>query len=148
MIEPKKKPDPYGIEQSERKPAAQSEPPAAAAKTARISVSVQNSVQIIAFEQSSVLDAFEIEKLGDAIYHQIKPLETPKVVIDLSHVDHLSSAALGMLIALRKVVVEKKGGGLAIANVSKDLRSIFKMTRLDRLATMCESTEKAVQSVL
>ena len=103
---------------------------------------------IITFEQSNVLDAYEIEKLGDAIYHQIRPLEAPKVVVDLSHVEHLSSAALGMLIALRQVVVEKKGGGIAIANVNKDLRSIFKMTKLDKLATMCDSTEKAVRSLV
>jgi anti-sigma B factor antagonist len=148
MIEPKKKPDPYGVEQSKRKPTAQSEPLAAAAKTAQFSASVQDGVQIIAFEQSSVLDAYEIEKLGDAIYHEIRPLEAPKVVIDLSHVDHLSSAALGMLIALRQVVVQKKGGGMAIANVNKDLRSIFKMTRLDKLARMCDSTEQAVQSLV
>jgi anti-sigma B factor antagonist len=148
MIEPKKKKDPYGVEQSKAKPTAQSEPGAAAAKTARFSASVQNGVQIITFEQSCVLDAYEIEKLGDSIYQQIKPLEAPKVVIDLSHVDHLSSAALGMLIALRRVVVEKKGGGIAIANVNKDLRSIFKMTRLDKLAKMCASTEKAVQSLV
>jgi anti-sigma B factor antagonist len=148
MMEPKKKKDPYGVEQSGAKPTAHSEPGAAAAKTARFSCSVQNGVQIITFEQASVLDAYEIEQLGDGIYQQIKPLEAPKVVIDLSHVDHLSSAALGMLIALRRVVVEKKGGGIAIANVNKDLRSIFKMTRLDKLAKMCASTEKAVQSLV
>ena len=158
MIEPKKKPDPYGVEQSEAEPQSepgpqsepkpQSEPGAAAAKTARFSSSVQNGVQVITLEQSRVLDAFEIEKLGDGIYQQIRPLEAPKVVIDLSHVDHLSSAALGMLIALRKVVVEKKGGGIAIANVNKDLRSIFKMTRLDKLTRMCDSTEKAVRSLV
>jgi anti-sigma B factor antagonist len=148
MIEPKKKPDPYGVEQSGAKKKAESGPAGAGGETARFSAHVQDGVQVIAFEQSSVLDAFEIEQLGDAIYHQIKALEVPKVVIDLGHVDHLSSSALGMLIALRKVVVEKKGGGLAIANVNKDLRSIFKMTRLDKLAKMCDSTEMAVQSLI
>ncbi len=148
MIDPKKKPDPYGVEQSKAKPTAQSEPAVAAAKTAGFSAGVQSGVKIITFEQSNVLDAYEIEKLGDAIYHQIRPLEAPKVVVDLSHVEHLSSAALGMLIALRQVVVEKKGGGIAIANVNKDLRSIFKMTKLDKLATMCDSTEKAVRSLV
>ena len=148
MIDPKKNPDPYGVEQSKAKPTAQSEPAVAAAKTAGFSASVQDGVKIITFEQSSVLDAYEIEKLGDAIYHEIKPLEAPKVVIDLSHVEHLSSAALGMLTALKQVVVDKKGGGIAIANVNKDLHSIFKMTRLDKLVKMCDSTEKAVQSLV
>lgn len=147
MIDPKKKPDPYAVEQSAAAPSAPPDPEAPAATNAGFSCRVQDGVQIITFEQSRILDAFEIEKLGDSIYQQIKPLDAPKVVIDLSRVEHLSSAALGMLIALRKVVVEKKGGGIAIANVNKDLLSIFKMTRLDRLATMCASTEKAVKSL-
>jgi anti-sigma B factor antagonist len=148
VLEHKKEPDPYGVDRSEAEPAAQAESESGAAETGPFTASVQSGVQIITFEKASVLDAYEIEKLGDAIYHRIKPLEAPKVVIDLSHVDHLSSAALGMLIALRRVVVEKKGGGMAVANVSKDLHAIFKMTKLDKLTKMCASTEKAVQSLV
>jgi anti-sigma B factor antagonist len=148
VLKPDKTPDPYGVDRSEGDPKARAESEVAPGTSGPFAASVQSGVQIITFEKASVLDAYEIEKLGDAIYHRIKPLEAPKVVIDLSHVDHLSSAALGMLIALRKVVVEKKGGGMAIANESKNLQSIFKMTRLDKLTRMCASTEKAVQSLL
>ena len=146
MIDPKKNPDPYAVEQS--KAAGQTGEAGAAAKTAGFTASVQDGVQILTFQQSNVLDAYEIEKLGDAMYHQIRPLNAPKVVVDLGNVEHLSSAALGMIIALRKVVVEKKGGGIAIANVNKNLQSIFKMTRLDKLAPMCDSTAKAVRKLV
>lgn len=148
MIEPKKKADPYAVEQTTAAAAAKAGGPAGGAPDAAgFSERTQDGVLVITFEQSNVLDAYEIEKLGDAIYRRIKPIETPRVVVDLGNVKHLSSAALGMLIAVRQVVVEKKHGGMAIANVNKDLRSIFKVTRLDKLTPMCDSTDKAVRKL-
>ena len=142
MIDPSQKQDPYVVEGSKSDAPSTS---GAGAAGARISARIEDGIHVIRFEQSNVLDAYEIEQLGDEIYHHLKPIDAPKVVIDLGNVEHLSSAALGMLIALRKVVVEKKGGGIGIANVSEDLKSIFRMTRLDKLMKMSESTEKAMQ---
>lgn len=140
MNEPnKKKMDAYMVE-----PSAQP----AAGKTDRFTARVDNGVHVITFTQTNVLDAFEIEKLGDAIYDHIRTLDAPRVVVNLENVKHLSSAALGMLVALRKVVVEKKGGGIGMANINTDLLSIFKMTRLDRLIKIHDSTDKAVSSLV
>lgn len=146
MMKPSKNPDPYAVEgaKAPAKPGAPAKPEAAAAG-AKFSATVVDGVHVIRFEQSRILDAHEIEQLGDEVYHHLKPVDAPKVVIDMGNVEHLSSAALGMLIALRKVVVEKKGGGIGIANVSKGLESIFKMTKLDKLLKISDSTEKAMR---
>ena len=111
------------------------------------SARIENGVHVLTFEQADVLDAHEIEELGNAIYDHIKPIDMPRLVVNLEHVQHLSSAALGMLVALRKVAVDKKGGGLAMAHVGADLRSIFKMTRLDKLIPIHDNTAKAVSSL-
>jgi anti-anti-sigma factor len=134
-------PDPYGVEP------ARGEKPAtgAGAQAPAFSARIQDGVHVVRLERASVLDAYEIERLGDDIYAYIKPIDGPWLVVDLANVEHLSSAALGMLIALRRVVVEKKGGGLALANVNRSLQSIFEMTRLHKLIAMRDSTEKAVR---
>ncbi len=139
-----KKPDPYAV-QGARSDAAKGPKPSA--PTLRFSARIQDGVHVIKFEQSNVLDAHEIEQLGDDIYHHLKPVDTPRVVIDLENVEHFSSAALGMLIALRKIVVDKKSGGLGIANLRADLRPIFTMTKLDKLLTIHDSTEQAIYSM-
>ena len=139
-----KKPDPYAV-QGARSDAVNA--PTPRAPTQRFSARIQDGVHVIRFEQSNVLDAHEIEQLGDDIYHHLKPVDTPRVVIDLENVEHFSSAALGMLIALRKIVVDKKGGGLGIANLRADLRPIFTMTKLDKLLTIHDSTEQAINSM-
>ena len=146
MIEPSKTPDPYAIDSPKDAP-GDTPPAAEGGASARFSARVQDGVHVVTFEQSNVLDAYEIEQLGNDIYHYIKPVDAPKLVIDLGNVEHLSSAALGMLVALRKIVVQQKGGGLGIANVSKDLTSIFKMTNLDKLVGMYATTEKAIGSL-
>ena len=119
-----KKPDPYAV-QGARSDAAKGPKPSA--PTLRFSARIQDGVHVIKFAQSNVLDAHEIEQLGDDIYHHL--------------------AALGMLIALRKIVVDKKGGGLGFANIRSDMRQIFTMTKLDKLLTIHDSTEQAINSM-
>lgn len=140
MSNPPKKPDPYAVETKPDKPRE-------SGGKSHFSARIENGVHVLTFEQANVLDAYEIEQLGDAIYDHIKPLDAPRLVISLENVQHLSSAALGMLVALRKVAVDQKGGDVALAHVSEDLRSIFKMTRLDKLIPIHDNTAKAVNSL-
>jgi anti-sigma B factor antagonist len=171
-MERPKKADPYAVEEETPQPAAtgrphdkptdldkadQSEPtvsasradrPGAAATGARFSSQVLGGVHIIEFSRSDVLDAQYIEQLGDEIYRHLKPVEQPRVVVDLHNVRFLSSSALGMLVALRKVVVERKGGKMGIANVAPEIRQVFKMTKLHKVLNLQDTTEKAVRSVV
>ncbi len=149
-MERKAKPDPYAVERAAGTPAAAAgTPPAAAtgkAAAAMFSSKAIDGVHVIEFTTANVIDAYYIECLGDGIYHHIREIEAPKVVIDLAMVQHLSSAALGMFIALKKVV-EKKGGAIAIANVNAEIREVFKLTNLQKLIKLHDTTEKAVRSI-
>ena len=66
-------------------------------------------------------------------------------MIDLKSVRHFSSAALGMLIALNKVL-EKQSGQLRITNVSKEIFEVFLITKLHRTFTILDSTDAAMAS--
>ena len=103
------------------------------------------NVLIIGFTRADMTDANLITQVGDEIYHTVKELEKPRLVVDFARVERLSSATLGMLVALRKVV-DKMDGQLRIANVAGSLIEIFKMTRLDVTLRVCKNTEAAVES--
>ena len=109
----------------------------------KFSSHVDRGIQVIAIDRADTLDAYEVEGLGDDIYKHLENLDAPKVVIDLGHVDHLSSAALGMLIALR-AVVEKDGGVVCVANVSNDLHALLKMTKLHKVIKIYDSLKEAL----
>lgn len=111
--------------------------------TPKFSTLVERGVHVITIDEAAVLDAYEVEGLGDDIYKHLETLDAPKVVIDVGNVEHLSSAALGMLIALR-AVVEKDGGVLCVANVSSDLRSILTMTRLHKVIKIYDTLKEAI----
>jgi len=138
-----KKHDPYGLDQPVESVEA---PPARSAGSKLFSVHDDGGVHVIAFERANVLDAYEIQRLGDDIYQFIKTLDAPRVVVDLARVQHLSSSAIGMLIAI-KTVVEKRDGKVAIANVSRDIMEVFKLTKLHKLIKIHDDTGKAVSSL-
>ncbi len=100
---------------------------------------------VLKFTRTDLTDATVIAQLGDEIYHLIKGMESPKVVVDFSQVTRLASATLGMLVALRKVVT-KQNGQLRVSNIAIDLMEIFKMTRLDVTLRVCESNGAAIDS--
>ena len=143
-----KKPDPYGLDQSAKAPAATSGKPAAGSTASSLfDATVVDGVHVIMFSRSDVLDQHYIKQLGDDIYHHLKPVDSPRVVVDLGNVEFLSSSALGMLIALRKVVEDKQGGEICIANIEGDLLEVFKLMKLHKLMKIHDSRDKAVASL-
>ena len=112
----------------------------------KFSSEVDRGIHVIAIHKANTLDAYEVEAVGDQIYEFLEDLIAPKVVIDLGSVDHLSSSALGMLIALR-AVVEKDGGVLCVANISDDLQALLKMTKLHKVIQIYNSLKEAVGSM-
>lgn len=104
------------------------------------------SAVVLEFTRTDLTDGALIQNLGDEIYQIIKPISTPGVIIDLAQVQRLSSATLGMLVNLRKVI-EEMGGRMCVANVAPPLREIFKLTRLDVTLHLQESVAAAVESL-
>jgi len=61
------------------------------------------------------------------------------VVLDLARVSTIDASGLGLMLALRKQA-EANGVGLKLMNVSKFVKQVFEITRLD---TVCEVIPRA-----
>ena len=57
-------------------------------------------------------------------------LNSSAVILDLARVSTIDASGLGMMLALRKQA-EAKGVGLKLMNVSKFVKQVFEITRLD-----------------
>jgi anti-anti-sigma factor len=101
--------------------------------------------QVIEVAHADLTDAAFIHRIGDGIYQLVKDLDRPKVVIDFQKVERLSSAALGMLVALKKVL-DRQNGQLRVANVCDSVFDVFTITKLDKVLNTCKTTEEAVGS--
>ena len=62
-----------------------------------VSVTSHKDVQVVEFTNNRILDEANIADIGQSLAVLIDEAASPKRLLDFSSVDHLSSAALGML---------------------------------------------------
>lgn len=103
-------------------------------------------VRVVTLRRPELLDGAAISELTERLEAYVQKLDDARVVLELQHVEHMSSAAIGMIIAVHKKCVER-GGSLAVANARDDLKRVFKLARLSKLLPIKDDTEKAVDAI-
>jgi anti-sigma B factor antagonist len=111
----------------------------------RLRVKKHNDVTEVEFIDRNILDEANIHQIGEEIAQMIDASPTPKLLISFSNVDHLSSAALGALITVNNKIKNKKGQ-LRLANIDPQIYEVFKITKLDKLFQIHDSTDGAMKS--
>ena len=97
-----------------------------------LSVTEEKGIRIVEFTNSKILDEANIAEIGNTLNVLIDENEFPKLLLDFSTVDHLSSAALGMLINVNNRV-RQKNGQLRLANIKPQIFEVFVITKLNKL---------------
>ena len=69
-----------------------------------------------------------------------------KVVVDLEKVTYIDSSGLATLVEMLKRV-KGQGGSLGLAGMTEKVRSLFEITKLDKLFTICENQTEALNRV-
>jgi anti-sigma B factor antagonist len=110
-----------------------------------VAVTQDKHVQVIEFVHSKILDEANIAGIGDTIGSLIEESERPALLLDFSHVDHLSSAALGMLITVSQKV-RAKNGELRMCGIKPQIFEVFKITKLDKLFRIYPTRAEALGS--
>jgi anti-sigma B factor antagonist len=68
------------------------------------------------------------------------------IVINLSEVDLIDSMGLGTLVSLLKKVSGR--GEIRLCNLKENVKSLFHLTRLDKVFTLYRSEEEAIRSFI
>ena len=68
-----------------------------------------------------------------------------KIFIDLQKVNYIDSSGIGVLINTAKLIRKQKGD-IAMANASDDIKSIFKVIKLEEFIMLYNSEVEAVKS--
>ena len=106
----------------------------------RLEVSDVGDIAVIRFVDRRILDATNIEELGDELFELVEQQGRKKLLINFTDVEFLSSAALNKLIILDKKV-KTNDGKLVLSDLRPEIVEVFAITRLDQLFTI-ESSEK------
>jgi len=110
-----------------------------------VSVSQHKDVRVVEFTNNRILDEANIHAIGQSLGELIDERSNPKLLLDFGGVDHLSSAALGMLINANKRVKERNGQ-LRLANIKPQILEVFTITKLNKLFRILSTRDEALAS--
>jgi anti-sigma B factor antagonist len=110
-----------------------------------LSVTQQKDVRVVEFTNNRILDEANIAEIGNGLGALIEERNNPKLLLDFATVDHLSSAALGMLINADKKI-KQKNGQLRLANIKPQIFEVFIITKLNKLFKILPNREEALAS--
>jgi anti-sigma B factor antagonist len=110
-----------------------------------VSVTNQKDIRIVEFTNNKILDEGNIAEIGQSLGALIEERDKPRLLLDFANVDHLSSAALGMLINVNNKV-KQKDGQLRLANIKPQIFEVFVITKLNKLFKIRPTRVEAISS--
>ena len=109
----------------------------------RIDVSKIGDVTIVKFLDKKILDETNIQELGVELFGLVEQDNRKSILLNFSHVEFLSSAALGKLITLDRKVKAAKGR-LKMSNIRPEIFEVFQITKLNKVFDIRNDEAEAV----
>ncbi len=113
--------------------------------SARLNISQHKDISVVEFTENKILDEMNINDIGQALGDLIATKDRPRLMLDFANVDHLSSAALGMLINVNNRI-KQQNGQLRLSNIKPQILEVFMITKLNRLFRILPSRAEALGS--
>lgn len=110
-----------------------------------LSVVQNKDIRVIEFTSTKILDEANIADIGSTLNTVIDEMEKPKLLLDFANVDHLSSAALGMLINANNRI-KQRNGQLRLTNIKPQIFEVFVITKLNKLFRILPDRAQAMES--
>lgn len=102
-----------------------------------------DGVAQVEFADRKILEELSIQEIGDELDRLVESTAGVRLLLNFRNVDHLSSAALGMLVTLNKKVKERNGE-LRLSDINRQIFEVFKITKLNRLFEIHDTAEQAL----
>ena len=110
-----------------------------------LTVTKSDGVCVVEFADRKILDELAISEIQDELSKLVEGVKNVRLLLSFKNVEHLSSAALGTLIALNKQVAEQKGQ-LKLSDITPPIYEVFKITRLNKLFSIYGTAREALAS--
>ncbi len=91
------------------------------------------------------LDAHTFPDLEDTLHGFIDDGHC-HIILDFEALDYISSAGLGLLLGIHRLVSQKKGG-LKIVRMSESLSKVFEVLGFSRIIEICPDRETALKAL-
>jgi len=109
----------------------------------RLDIEQIGDVTIATFVDKKILDEGNIQNIGNELFGLVEEGRR-RIILDFSHVEYLSSAALGKLITMDKKV-KSANGKLRLCCIRPEIYEVFAITKLNKLFDIQDDQEKALE---
>lgn len=99
---------------------------------------------VISIEDPPALNDFRSNAFRDSLYQTLEGLSTPKVALDLSRVEFLSSSGLAILVGTKRRL-EGLNGKLVLFQVPPIVQDLLRITRLTQYFTFADDEAEALE---
>ncbi|WP_010586970.1 STAS domain-containing protein [Schlesneria paludicola] len=110
----------------------------------RIDIEEVNGVTIATFVDKKILDEANIQTIGSQLFALIDEDGRKKIILDFTHVEYLSSAALGKLIIMDKKA-KTASTKLRLCSIRPEIYEVFEITRLNKIFDIKGTQEEALE---
>ena len=110
-----------------------------------LTVTPIKDVVVVEFTNNKILDESVLEEIRRTLNRLVEAAAIPKLLLDFVHVDHMTSAALGLLINVDKSI-KLKNGQLRLANIKPPIMEVFVTTKLNKVFRIHSSRAEAMAS--
>lgn len=117
-----------------------------ASETSRLRTKKVGDVTQVEFIDRNILDEANIQSIEREILGIADGTPKPRIVVNFTGVEHLSSAALGMLITVNNRV-RSRSGQLRLAAIDPQIYEVFVITQMNKLFGIHPSVAEAVKSL-
>jgi anti-sigma B factor antagonist len=112
-----------------------------------LTVTPIKDVVVVEFTNNKILDESVLEEIRSTLNRLVEAAAVPKLLLDFVHVDHMTSAALGLLINIDKSI-KQKNGQLRLANIKPQIMEVFVTTKLNKVFRIANSRPEAMGSFI
>ncbi len=102
---------------------------------------------VVQFADRKILEELSIVEIGNEFSRLADDFPGRVLIVSFANVDHLSSATLGLLIRLREQVA-RGSGHLILADIGPQIYEVFRITKLNRLFDISETSGEALDRVV
>ena len=113
-------------------------------KQGKLKIQQDGDITIVSFLDVSLLDETNIQPLGKQL-EEISSKENVKLILSFKNIEYASSAVLGKLVKIYKLIKANKGT-IKLCNIKNNILSVFKVTKLDKMFEIHPDEDKALKS--
>ncbi|AMV36950.1 STAS domain-containing protein [Planctomyces sp. SH-PL62] len=105
-----------------------------------------SGVLVVSFNDPSGLNDFRNTPLRDALFDLVQNRPQPRVALDMSRVDYLSSSGVAVLVGLKRRI-ETHEGRIALFGLQSAVQGLLHIMKLDRYFLIVDAEAEAVEQL-